>query len=42
MRLYHDLPQLMGRTTEDLDWQHAGLKAFFQDDAPDDAASNSL
>jgi hypothetical protein len=42
MRLYHDLPQLMGRTAEDLDWQHAGLKAFFQDDSPDDAASNSL
>lgn len=42
MRLYHDLPQLMGRTAEDLDWQQVGFRAFFQDDSPDDAASNSL
>jgi hypothetical protein len=42
MRLYHDLPQLMGRTAEDLDWQQAGLEAFFQDDLPDDTASNLL
>ena len=42
MRLYRDLPQLMGRTAEGLDWQQAGLEAFLQDDSPDDAASNSL
>ena len=42
MRLYHDLPQLMGRTAEDLDWQQAGLEAFFKDDSPDDAAYDSL
>ena len=42
MRLYHDLPQLMARTAEDLDWQQAGWEAFFQDDSPDDDASNLL
>lgn len=42
MRLYHDLPQLMGRTAEDLDWQQSGLEAFFKDDSPDDAAYDSL
>ena len=42
MRLYRDLPQLMGRTAEGLDWQQAGLEAFLQDYSPDDAASGSL
>ena len=36
MRLYRDLPQLMGRSLEDLDWQRLGLERFFQDDSPDD------
>ena len=36
LRLYQDMPQLIGRTAEDLDWQRLGLKNFFQDDAPED------
>ena len=36
MRLYRDMPQLMGRSLEDLDWQRLGLERFFQDDSPDD------
>jgi hypothetical protein len=42
MRLYHDLPQLMARTAEDLDWQQAGVKAFFKDDSPEGEAFGSL
>lgn len=42
MRLYHDLPQLMGHTAEGLDWQHQGFKAFFKDDSRDDAEYDSL
>jgi hypothetical protein len=36
LRLYKDLPQLIGRNAEDLDWQRLGLEHFFQDDAPED------
>lgn len=36
LRLYKDMPQLIGRNTEDLDWQRLGLENFFQDDAPED------
>ena len=36
MLLYRDMPQLMGRSLEDLDWQRLGLERFFQDDSPDD------
>ncbi len=38
----HDLPRLMGRTAEDLDWQRVGIQAFFQDDSAEDDAYNSL
>ena len=37
LRVYHDLPQLIGRDAEDLDWQRLALEHFFQDDSPDDA-----
>ena len=36
LRLYKDMPQLIGRSAEDLDWQRLGLENFFQDDLPDD------
>ena len=36
LRLYKDMPQLIGRSTEDLDWQRLGIENFFSDDSPDD------
>ena len=36
LRLYKDMPQLIGRNAEDLDWQRLGLEKFFQDDSPED------
>lgn len=36
LRLYKDMPQLIGRSAEDLDWQRLGLEKFFQDDSRDD------
>ena len=36
LRLYKDMPQLIGRDAEDLDWQRLGLDNFFKDDSPDD------
>ena len=36
LRLYKDLPQLIGREREDLDWQRLALEQFFRDDSPDD------
>jgi len=38
LRVYRDLPQLIGRDVEDLDWQRLALEHFFQDDSPDDDA----
>jgi hypothetical protein len=37
LRVYRDLPQLIGRDMEDLDWQRLGLERFFEDDSPDQA-----
>jgi hypothetical protein len=37
LQVYRDLPQLIGRDVEDLDWQRLGLERFFEDDSPDDA-----
>ena len=37
LKVYRDLPQLIGRDVEDLEWQRLGLERFFQDDSPDDA-----
>lgn len=42
LRLYKDMPQLIGRNAEDLDWQRAGLENFFQDDSPDDQVYDSI
>lgn len=36
LRLYRDLPQLIGRDVEDLAWQRLALEQFFRDDSPDD------
>lgn len=36
LRLYKDMPQLIGRDLEDLDWQRLALENFFKDDSPDD------
>jgi hypothetical protein len=36
LRLYKDMPQLIGRDAEDLDWQRLALENFFKDDSPED------
>ena len=38
LRLYKDMPELIGRDVEDIDWQRAALERFFEDDSPDDEA----
>jgi len=42
LQLYKDMPQLIGRSAEDLDWQRLGLEKFFQDDSPDDKVYDSI
>jgi hypothetical protein len=42
LRLYKDMPQLIGRSAEDLDWQRLGLENFFQDDSPYDKIYDSI
>ena len=42
LQLYKDMPQLIGRSAEDLDWQRQGLENFFHDDSPDDSAYDSI
>jgi hypothetical protein len=42
LRLYKDMPQLIGRSVEDLAWQRLGLENFFQDDSPDDQVYDSI
>jgi len=42
LRIYRDLPQLIGRDMEDLDWQRLALERFFQDDSPDDGAYDGV
>ena len=42
LKVYRDLPDLIGRTPEDLDWQRAGLEKFFTDDSPEDNVYDSL
>ena len=37
LQLYKDMPQLIRRPAEDLDWQRLALEKFFQDDTPEDA-----
>ena len=42
LQLYRDLPCLIGRKPEDLEWQRASLENFFTDDSSDDAVYNQL
>lgn len=35
LRLYKNMPQLIGREVEDLDWQRLALESFFQDEETD-------
>jgi len=42
LQLYRNMPQLIGRNAEDLDWQRLGLEKFFQDDSPDDKVYDSI
>lgn len=36
LRLYKDMPHLIGQNIEDVDWQRLAIEGFFQDDSPDD------
>lgn len=42
LQLYKDMPQLIGRSAEDLNWQRLGLENFFQDDSPDDKVYDAI
>jgi hypothetical protein len=42
LQLYKDMPQLIGRNAEDLNWQRLGLENFFQDDSPDDKVYDTI
>jgi hypothetical protein len=42
LRLYCDLPQLIGRPPEDLEWQRLALDEFFKDDNEDDALYDTI
>jgi hypothetical protein len=42
LRLYKDMPQLIGREVEDLDWQRLAIEKFFQDDSPDDQVYDQI
>ncbi|GDX97179.1 hypothetical protein LBMAG47_28440 [Planctomycetia bacterium] len=42
LRLYRDLPHLIGRDSEDLEWQRLAIEEFFRDVSPDDAVHDNL
>jgi hypothetical protein len=42
LEIYRDLPDLIGRSSEDLDWQRATLEVFFADDSEEDAVYDAL
>lgn len=42
LRLYKDMPRLIGRDVEELDWQRLAIDSFFQDDSPDDQAYDQV
>ena len=42
LRLYRDLPRLIGCAPEELDWQRLAIEEFFKDDSPDDAVYDSI
>ena len=42
LRLYRDLPHLIGSAPEELDGQRLAIEEFFRDDSPDDAVYDSI
>ena len=42
LRLYRDLPHLIGCAPEQLDWQRLAIEEFFKDDSPDDSVYDSI
>ena len=42
LRLYRDIPHLIGRAPEDLEWQRLAIEEFFKDDSPDDAVYDDI
>jgi hypothetical protein len=42
LRLYRDLPHLIGRAPEELDWQRLAIEEFFKDDSQDDAVYDNI
>ncbi len=42
LKIYRDLPHLIGRDPEDLEWQRLAIEAFFKDDSADDAVYDSI
>ncbi len=42
LRVYKDMPQLIGRDVEALEWQRLGLEKFFQDDSPGDGVYDQV
>ena len=42
LRLYRDIPHLIGRDREDLEWKRLAIEEFFKDDSPDDAVYDDI
>jgi hypothetical protein len=42
LEIYRDLPDLIGRTSEDLEWQRTALDNFLKDYSEDDSVYDSL
>ena len=42
LRLYRDLPSLIGRDPEDLEWQRLAIEQFFKDDSEEDSLYDSI
>lgn len=42
LRLYKNMPLLIDRDFEDLDWQRLALDNIFQDDSPDDQVYDQI
>ena len=42
LRLYRDLPSLIGRDPEDLEWQRLAIEQFFKDESEEDSLYDSI
>jgi hypothetical protein len=42
LRLYRDLPSLIGRDPEDLEWQRLAIEEFFKDDSEEGSLYESI